>query len=148
MSDNALMSLKRDSIPYFYAAFNQMCIGKIVEDPSYNGNLDIKIDDLNDAGMELYKNIMTKLENNEYTDVSLVRFDIRRTSMWEIDKKHQHYETYEPNCNGVTKGAICTWRNKIAIVKDYDGDFIRTSMVILYSDDWIYTDSDTLYKLK
>jgi hypothetical protein len=146
--------LKKDTRASYYAADCQFTVGKIIldyESRTERTSFDITLDDLNEEGVKVYNIIQEKIKNNEWETIILKDSSIEtvRSGSWIRDVQHPaHNKAMEqPECvyPKSMNGCLCSWRNldcKFTI----DGKFYKTPIIIMYTDEWVYTRVGTLYK--
>jgi hypothetical protein len=140
---DAMTYLKDDTAAYYCAANDQVLIGKLVDSAERFGT-DITLDDLNERGLALYNTI----QNNEWkASVKLISINVERSGVWTENTTHPlHYNLKERGIFNGLKGSLCTWNNLSAIVENGDKRQ-TTSLIVLYTDKWLYTISGSLYKI-
>ncbi len=143
--------VKEDTIASYYAANFQFTIGKIVSTHD-SDSLNIMVDDLNEEGMVLYNSIQEKIAKGEWEKQILkdASISMERSGNWIRDKDHlAHNRAIEQGCEyDESMGAcICSWRNLVCNFMDEDREY-RTTIIVMYTDDWLCTYSGKIYKLQ
>jgi hypothetical protein len=148
----AIELVKKDTAASYYAANFQFTIGKIVSAHDNNSSLKITVDDLNDAGMKMYDSIQEKIAKGEWENEILenATIETKRSGRWSRNKDHPaHNKIMEQGCEcGGVGGIMCSWRNLSCYFTDGNDEGYTTPIIIMYTDDWVYTRTKKLYKIK
>jgi len=71
-----------------------------------------------------------------------------RTGSWIADKQHPLHESLQYVAGEQVNVYLCTWNNRYAIFTDSTGTRKDSSILIMYTKDWLYTKSGSLYKIQ
>ncbi len=142
--------LKKDTLASYYAAEYQFTIGKIVSNNHDYNSFHITLDDLNEEGMKVYDIIQEKIQKGEWEKEILKDNTIEevRSGRWVRNEEHPAYDRVRKQQKEYMKGmrgCICTWRN-MKCNFSIDDEFYVTPIIIMYTDDWVYTRPGKLYK--
>ena len=126
--------LKPDSTEYFYADTLQITITCV------------NLDSLNEKGLTLYQLIIDKMVNNEFKDtITNVKISPERSGFWTANKNHPFYDTFKKDAE--YESAMCSWNNRKARFTDSSGIELVSNIILMYTQSWIYTNSDSIYKI-
>lgn len=142
-----------DTRASYYAANYQFTVGKIVSTPSED-SLHVPLDDLNEEGMKVYNIIQEKINKEEWEDEVMedTVIDMVRSGSWKRNIDHPLHEQIiqeTENCEiaGEVGGSLCTWRN-LGCTFTHEGESYVAPIIIMYTDDWVYTYPNALHKVK
>lgn len=135
MSMNAKKYLNEPSKEYYLTSNGQKTI--YLSEPN-NPNM------LNANGIKIYNEIQDKIKNNQYNE-TITNYAIMPSpsGMWINDANSDYYDPRQPT-------AVLNTFNNVVIygVKKGTHEVILTSIIQMYSSEWCYTLSGSLYKLE